>query len=116
MKRGIALTVLVMASILGSSNAEVLINGDLEADGFSSANQLPNNHVTTVSNWLGNTRISTTSDGNTIPEAPNADVTFTVSLNACEIYWRAAADGNALTVSLGDAASGTAFVTNCSNA
>jgi sialate O-acetylesterase len=109
-------TTLAMAavSLLASANANLIQNGDLEADGYTGSGI--NNSVVAITNWSGTTKISTTGDNNTIPEAPNtvfrmqdttsvwqnfyadwgATNTFTLTLNACEVYWRSGDVGNNL--------------------
>ncbi|VGO16943.1 hypothetical protein PDESU_05536 [Pontiella desulfatans] len=118
-------TILALAAVglLASAHGNLIQNSDLEADGYTGTGV--NNFTTTITNWSGTTKISTTGDNNTIPEAPNtvfrmqdttsvwqnfyanwgATNTFTVTLNACEVYWRSGAAGaNLLWVSLRSAA------------
>lgn len=97
------IAIAAVSGLLASANAELILNGDLEADGYKNSGL--NNVVTNVANWAGTTKISTTDK---VIEQPNtvfrmqggasvnqefstdwgADDTFTISLNACEVYWR----------------------------
>lgn len=129
----------VASGLLASVNASLLTNGDLEADGYTAeytAETISDNYVTSISGWIGNYTDGNLrlefDNGGRVPAYDNtvarmqggnwvrqnfstgwvADDTFTVSFNACEVWWRAGGtDQNSMTVSLMDNTGATAYQT-----
>lgn len=109
-------------SLLISANAEFIINGDFELEGYTG------NGVAAFTGWTGlETDGKLRYDGSTtassdLPESPNTMLrllseksayqtfsaswagadTLTLSLNACEVSWKSAAVGNGVWVSVKD--------------
>ncbi len=121
MDRNLLAILAMIGGMMLSAHAEFMVNGDFEAEGYTDVKGSgPFSGWTGPTGLNGNLYYNTDSDNHEVPDVPNTVIrlsnntqmyqtfssswgaadTFTVSLNACEVFWESADAGNGLWVSL----------------